>query len=100
MRKKGHPQSHCPSKDDDDDLSISSKSSKGSKSGSGKPKLKEFESQFKSLKKSFAQLKSSQEEYSDSNSSNEISHFQFNSGIRKTDSPESADLAFKQSKRD
>jgi hypothetical protein len=45
--KKGHPQSHCPTKDYDYDLSISSKSSKGSsKSGSGKPKLKEFESQF------------------------------------------------------
>jgi hypothetical protein len=49
--KKGHPQSHCTAKDDDDELSISSKSSKGSsKSGSGKPKLKDFESQFKSLK--------------------------------------------------
>jgi hypothetical protein len=100
-RKKGHPQSHCPAKDNDDDSSISSKSSKGSKSGSSKPKLKEFENLVKSLKKSFAQLKSAQEEYSDSDSSEEMLHFQFDSGIRKKDlpAPESAYLTFKQFKK-
>ena len=99
--KKGHPQSHCPAKDNYDDSSISSKSSKGSKSGSGKPKLKEFENQFKSLRKSFAQLKSAQEEYSDSNSSEEMPHFQFGLGIHKKSlpDPECADLMFKLSKK-
>jgi hypothetical protein len=51
--KKGHPQSHCPTKtNDDDNLSISSKLNRSSKSG-WKPKIKDFENQFKNLKKSF-----------------------------------------------
>jgi hypothetical protein len=58
---KGHPQLHCPTKsDDDDNSSISSRLSRSSKSGR-KPKIKDFENQFKNLKKSFAQLKSAQE---------------------------------------
>jgi hypothetical protein len=58
--KKGRPQSHCPTKtNDDNNSSISSKSNRSSKSG-GKPKIKDFENQFKNLKKSFVQLKSAQ----------------------------------------
>ncbi len=79
--KKGHPQSHCPTKtNDDDNSSISSKSNRSSKSGR-KPKIKDFENQFKYLKKSFAQLKSAQEGDSNSNSSEEMSHFQYGSRI-------------------
>ncbi len=71
-RKKGHPQLHCPTKTyDDDDSYISSRSSRSSKSGR-KPKIKDFENQFKNLKKSFAQLKSAQDGDSDSNSGEEM----------------------------
>jgi hypothetical protein len=101
MQKKGHPQSHCPSKDDDDDnSSISSKSSRGSNSGR-KPKIKDFENQFKSLKKSFAQLKSAQEDDSCSDSSEEMSHFQYASGTNGgvSLSKEFVDMTFKQSKK-
>ncbi len=67
--KKSHPQLHCPTKtNDDNNLSISSKSNRSSKSGR-KPKIKDFENQFKNLKKSFAQLKSAQEGNLSSNSS-------------------------------
>ncbi len=77
--KKGHPQSHCPTKTNDDkDLSISSKSNRSSKSGR-KPKIKDFENQFKNLKKSFEQLKSAQEGNLSSNSSEDMSHFQYGS---------------------
>jgi hypothetical protein len=73
--KKGHPQLHYPTKtNDDDDSSISSKSNRSSKSGR-KPKIKDFENQFKNLKKSFAQLKSAKEGDLSSNSSEEMSHF-------------------------
>jgi hypothetical protein len=55
--KKGCPQLHCPTKDNDDNnSSISTKLSRTSKLGR-KPKIKDFENQFKNLKKSFAQLK-------------------------------------------
>jgi hypothetical protein len=58
--KKNHSQWHCPTKiNDDNDSSISSKSNRSSKSG-GKLKIKDFENQFKNLKKSFAQLKPAQ----------------------------------------
>jgi hypothetical protein len=78
--KKGHPQSHRPSKDDDDDdSSISSKLSLASSKSSSKPKLKDFESQFKTHKKSFAQLKSAHEDDSCSESSDEMSHLLFGS---------------------
>jgi hypothetical protein len=60
-RNKGYPQSHCPTKtNDDNNLSIFSRSSWSSKSGR-KPKIKDFENQFKNLKKSSAQLKLAQE---------------------------------------
>ena len=98
--KKGHPQSHCPMKDDDDNnSSISSRSSRASNSGR-KPKIKDFENQFKNLKKSFAQLKSAQEDDSCSNSSEEMSHFQYGSRINGGgDLPkEFMDMTFKQSK--
>jgi hypothetical protein len=79
--KKGHPQLHCPTKtNDDDDLSICSKLNRSSKSG-GKPKIKDFENQFKNLKKSFAQLKLAQEGDSSSDSSEEMLHFQYGSRI-------------------
>ena len=55
-QKKGHPASNCPNKDDDNSSSIYSKSSKSS---SNKMTL---EKQFKSIKKSFAQLQSTLEE--------------------------------------
>ena len=99
--KKGHPQLHCPTKtNDDDNLSISSKSNRSSKSGR-KPKIKDFENQFKNLKKSFTQLKSAQEGNASSDSSEEMSHFQYGSRINgggylpKT----LMDMAFKQSKK-
>jgi hypothetical protein len=92
--KKGHPQSHCPSKDDgDNNSSISTKSSRSS----GKPKLKDFESQFKTLKKSFAQLKSAHEDDSYSESSDEMSHLIFDS--KKGGAVETSDMNFKQSKK-
>ena len=92
--KKGHPQSHCTSKDDgDDDSSISSKSSKSS----SKPKLKDFESQFKTLKKSFAQLKSAHEDDSYCESSDEMSHLLF--GSKTGGAAEIVDMTFKQSKK-
>ncbi len=97
--KKGHPQSHCPTKsNDDDNLSISSKSNRSSKSG-GKPKIKNFENQFKNLKKSFAQLKSAQEGNLSSNSSEEMLHFQYGSRINGGGCLPKAlmDMAFKQS---
>ena len=79
--KKGHPQSHCPTKDNDDDtLSISTKLSRTSKLGR-KLKIKDFKNHFKNLKKSFAQLKSAQEDNSASNSSEEMLHFQYGSRI-------------------
>jgi hypothetical protein len=79
--KKGHPQLHCPTKThDDDDLSISSRSSRSSKSGR-KPKIEDFENQFKNLKKSFVQLKLAQEGNSDSNSDEKMSYFQYGSWI-------------------
>ncbi len=77
--KKGHPQLHCPTKtNDDNDSSISSKLNRSSKSGE-KLKIKDFENQFKNLKKSFAQLKSYQEGNSSSDSSEEMLHFQYGS---------------------
>ncbi len=79
--KKGHPQLHCLTKtNDDDDSSISSKSSRSSKSAR-KPKIKDFKNQLKNLKKSFAQLKSALEGDLDSDSSEEMSHFQYGSRI-------------------
>ena len=66
--KKGHPARFCPEKkdDEDDSSSISSKSSS----------KKLLEKQFKSIEKSFTQLQAAIEE-SDSDSSDEHSHFQF-----------------------
>jgi hypothetical protein len=99
-RKKGHPQLHFPTKThDDNNLPISSRSIRSSKSGR-KPKIKDFENQFKILKKSFAQLKSAQEGDLDSNSSEEMSHFQYSSRINGGGClPEALmDMAFKQSK--
>jgi hypothetical protein len=73
--KKGHPQLHCPMKDNDDNNSlISTKLSRTSKLGR-KPKIKGFKNQFKNLKKSFAQLKLAQEDDLASNSSEKMSHF-------------------------
>jgi hypothetical protein len=97
--KKGHPQSHYPTKtNDDDNSSISSKSNRSSKSG-GKPKIKDFENQFKNLKKSFAQLKSAQEGNLSSDSSEDMSHFQYGSRINGGGCLTKAmmDMAFKQS---
>jgi hypothetical protein len=97
--KKGHPQLHCPTKtNDDDNLSISSKSNRSSKSGK-KPKIKHFENQFKNLKKFFTQLKSAQEGNLSSNSSEEMSHFQYGSRINGGGCLPKAmmDMAFKQS---
>jgi hypothetical protein len=97
--KKGHPQLHCPTKtNDDNNSSISSKSNRSSKSGR-KPKIKDFENQFKNLKKSFAQLKLAQEGNSSSNSSEEMSHFQYGSRIDGGGCLPKAlmDMAFKQS---
>ncbi len=92
---------HCPTKDNDDDnSSISTKSSRTSKLGR-KPKIKDFENWFKNLKKSFAQLKSAQEDNSASKSSEEMSHFQYGSRINGGGSlpREFMDMAFKQSKK-
>ncbi len=100
-KKKGHPQSHFPTKtDDDNDLSISSRSSRSSKSGR-KPKIKDFENQLKNLKKSFAQLKSAQDGDLDSNSGEGMLHFQYGSRINGGGClPEGLmDMAFKQSKK-
>ncbi len=48
--KKGHPQLHCPMKDNGDNVSsISSRSCRTSKLGR-KPKNKDFKNQFKNLK--------------------------------------------------
>jgi hypothetical protein len=99
--KKGHPQSHCPTKtNDDNNSSISSKLNRSSKSGR-MPKIKDFENQFKNLKKSFTQLKSAQEGDSGSNSSKEMSHFQYGSRINGGECLPKAlmDMAFKQSKK-
>ncbi len=99
--KKSHPQSHCPTKtNDDDNLPISSKLDRSSMSG-GKLKIKDFENQFKNLKKSFAQLKSAQEGNLSSNSSKEMSHFQYGSRINGGGCLPKAlmDMAFKQSKK-
>jgi hypothetical protein len=99
-RKKGHPQLHCPTKtNDDNDLSISNRSSRSSKSDR-KLKIKDFDNQFKNLKKSFVQQKLAQEGDSDSNSSEEMSHFQYDSRINGGGClPEALmDMAFKQSK--
>ncbi len=99
--KKGHPQLHCPVKDDNDNnLSISSRSSRASKSGR-KPKIKDFKNQFKNLKKSFAQLKSARENDSCSDSSEEMLHFQYGSRINGGGilPCNSMDMAFKQSKK-
>jgi hypothetical protein len=98
--KKGHPQSHCPQKDEDDDSSVSSKSSKGSKSSTGS-RTKSIENQFKNLKKSFAQLKAAQEDGSDSDSSEEMSHFQYGSSSSSVASirEEGMDMTFEQSKK-
>ncbi len=99
--KKGHPQSHCPTKDNDDDnLSISTKSSMTSK-WDRKPKIKDFENQLKNLKKSFAQLKSTHEDDSASDSSEEMLHFQYGYRINGGGSlpHEFMDMAFKQSKK-
>ncbi len=92
---------HCPTKtNDDDDSSISSKSNRSSKSGR-KPKIKDCENQFKNLKKSFAQLNSAQEGDSSSDSSEEMSHFQYGSRINGGGCLLKAlmDMAFKQSKK-
>ncbi len=97
--KKGHPKLHCLTKtNDDNDSSISSKPNRSSKSG-GKPKIKNFENQFKNLKKSFAQLKSAQEGNLSSNSSEEMSRFQYGSRINGGGCLLKAlmDMAFKQS---
>ncbi len=97
--KKGHPQSHCPTKTNvDNDSSISSKSNRSSKSG-GKLKIKNFENQFKNLKKSFAQLKSAQEGKLSSNSSEQMLHFQYGSRINGGGCLPKVlmDMAFKQS---
>jgi hypothetical protein len=73
--KKGHPQLNCPTKDNDyKNSSIFTKLSRTSKLDR-KPKIKDFKNQFKNLKKSFAQLKLSQEDNLASNSSEEMSHF-------------------------
>ncbi len=96
--KKGHPQSHCPTKtNDDNNSSISSKSNRSSKSG-GKPKIKDFKNQFKNLEKSFAQLKLVQEGNLSSNSSEEMLHFQYGSRINGGGCLPKAlmDMAFKQ----
>ncbi len=92
---------HCPIKThDDDDSSISSRLSRSSKSGR-KPKIKDFDNQFKNLKKSFAQLKFAQEGNLDSDSGEEMSHFQYGSRISWGGClPEALmDMAFKQSKK-
>jgi hypothetical protein len=97
--KKGHSQSHCLTKTNDEDNSyISSKSNRSSKSG-GKPNIKDFENQFKNLKKSFAQLKSAQEGNLSSDSSEEMLHFQYGSRINRGGCLPKAlmDMAFKQS---
>jgi hypothetical protein len=99
--KKGHPQLHWPTKtDDDDNSSISSRLSRSSKLGR-KPKIKDFENQFKNLKKSLVQLKLAQEGSSDSDSSEEMLHFQYGSRINGGGClPEALmDMAFKQSKK-
>ncbi len=99
--KKGHPQLHCPTKTaDDNDSSISSRLSRSSKSGR-KPKIKDFENQFKNFKKSFAQLISAQEGDSDSDSSEKMSHFQYGSRINGGGCLPKAlmDMAFKQSNK-
>ena len=68
--EKGHPARFCPKKkSDDDSSSISSKSSKSGK--------KSLEKQFKSIKKSFAQLQTAIKESESDSSSDEQSHFQF-----------------------
>ncbi len=66
-----------------------------------KLKIKDFENQFKNLKKSFAQLKSAQEGNLDSNSGEEMLHFQYGSRINgKGCLPEVLmDMAFKQSEK-
>jgi hypothetical protein len=46
-----------------------------------KPQIKDFENQFKNLKRSFAQLKSAQKDGLDSNSGEEMLHFQYGSRI-------------------
>jgi hypothetical protein len=99
--KKGHPQFHLPTKtDDDNNSSISSRLSRSSKSGR-KPKIKNFENQFKNLKKSFVQLKLAQEGNLDSNSSEEMLHFEYGSRINGGGCLPKAlmDMAFKQSKK-
>ncbi len=100
MWEEGSSTIALPNKtNDDNDTSISSKSSRNSKSGS-KPNIKDFENQFKNLKKSFAQLKSSQEGDSESDSSEEMSHFQYGFRINRGGCLPKAlmDMAFKQSK--
>jgi hypothetical protein len=66
-----------------------------------KLKIKDFKNHFKNLKKSFAQLKSAQEDNSASNSSEEMLHFQYGSRINGGGSlpREFRDMAFKQSKK-
>jgi hypothetical protein len=99
--KKGHPQSHCPTKtNDENNSSISSKSNRSGKSGR-KPKIKDFENQFKNLRKSFGQLKPAQEGNLGSNSSEEMSHFQYGSRINGGGCLPKVlmDMAFKQSKK-
>ncbi len=83
---------------DDNDSSISSKLNRSSKSG-GKPKIKYFKNEFKNLKKSLAQLKSAQEGNLSSDSSEEMSHFQYGSRINEGGCLPKAlmDMAFKQS---
>jgi hypothetical protein len=73
---------------------------RSSKSGR-KLKIKDFENQFKNLKKSLAQLKSAQEGNSGSNSSEEMSHFQYGFRINGGGCLPKAlmDMAFKQSKK-
>ncbi len=99
MREEGSSTIALPNKtNDDNDSSISSKSNRSSKSG-GKPKIKDFKNQFKNLKKSFAQLKSAQKGDSSSDSSEEMSHFQYGSRINGGGCLPKAlmDMAFKQS---
>ena len=59
--------------------------------------MKDFESQFKTLKKSFAQLKSAHEDDSYSESSDEMSHLLF--GSKTGGAAEIGDMTFKQSKK-
>jgi hypothetical protein len=72
--KKGHPSSHCPEDDDEDDKSRSSQTKS----------VKKLTKDMKSMKKAFTQLvqqmKEDDSDISDSDASEEESHFQFADG--------------------